>query len=339
VTPLDQHVLVPKGPQAAHIAELWWFYLGVLGVVTILVWAFVLIALFKRDADSELGDAPRLTSESLAELPPPARPLGMLDPAQERRKLRAVLLASGATVVVLFVLLAESIATGSLLADSREKPALHIQVTGNRWWWSVRYPASIPSQTFTTANEIHIPVGRPVRLELASNDVIHSFWVPNLHGKRDLVPGRRTTLTIQADTPGKYRGQCAEFCGYSHAQMALWVIAEPPAAFEAWRAAQQRTPPAPSSELTRRGQAVFLSGPCVMCHSIAGTIAQSNVGPDLSHVASRISLAAGSLPNTRGNLAGWLLNAPHLKPGVAMPSISLEAEDLHALLAYLETLE
>ena len=149
-----------------------------------------------------------------------------------------------------------------------------VEVVGHQWWWEVKYLDRDGAPDFTTANEIHIPVGRPVRLELTSGDVIHSFWVPNLNGKRDLVPGRRTTLTIQADAPGKFRGQCAEFCGHAHAQMALWVIAQPRAEFEAWRAAQLRPPPAPASEQAQRGQAVFMSGPCVLCHSIAGTSAR-----------------------------------------------------------------
>jgi cytochrome c oxidase subunit II len=242
------------------------------------------------------------------------------------------------TVIVLFVMLGRSVLTGYALDQLPTEDALEIEVTGHQWWWQVHYRDADPSQGITTANEIHIPVGRPVVLALASSDVVHSFWVPSLHGKRDLVPGHVNTLTLRADRPGVYRGQCAEFCGQAHALMALWVVAEPAAAFEAWRAAQRKTPPAPETPETKRGQQVFLGGPCVLCHTVAGTSAQSNAGPDLTHFASRKSLAAASLPNTRGHLAGWLLNAQSLKPGSTMPNIGLSADDLHALIAYLETL-
>jgi cytochrome c oxidase subunit II len=335
VTPIDQHMLVPRGPQAAEIASLWWFYLAVVTVVVLLVWAFVLVALIRRRD----GDAtPALDEETLAEVKP-AQPVRTLPRAGERRRLQWVSGFTGLTVVTLLVLLVESVASGDRIASLSRQHAVHIELTGHRWWWGARYMDDQDhSKIFATANELHIPVGRPVELTLRSADVIHSFWVPNLSGKRDLIPGRTTHLLLRADQAGTYRGQCAEFCGHAHAEMALSVVAEPQAKYEAWAAQQRQNAPDPSSPEAQRGRDVFMSGPCVMCHSIAGTPAQSGQGPDLTHVASRKRLAAETLPNTRGHLAGWVLNAPNLKPGTQMPSITLPADDLHALLAYLETL-
>jgi cytochrome c oxidase subunit 2 len=338
MNPLNQHVLVPKGPQAAHIAELYWFYGTVMAVVCILVWAFVIVALLRRHERRGGLRPPALDAESLQQAAPAAR-LEELPIAREQAHLRWVVGATGLTVVVLFVLLYRSIATGNMLTDSAPEGALRIHITGHRWWWNVRYLDDDPSRTFVTANELHIPVKRPVQLVLDSSDVIHSFWVPNLHGKRDLVPGRSTTLVLQADSPGLYRGQCAEFCGHAHAQMAILVVAESAERFEAWRKAQRSQAVAPVTAEQKRGQQVFLESPCLLCHTISGTDAQATLGPDLSHVASRRTLAAGMLDNNRGNLAGWLVNAQHLKPAVAMPNITLPADDLHALIAYLESLK
>jgi cytochrome c oxidase subunit 2 len=189
-----------------------------------------------------------------------------------------------------------------------------------------------------TANEIHVPVGRPVAIDLKSRDVIHSFWVPNLHGKMDAIPGRVTNTWLQADSPGVWRGQCAEFCGLQHAHMALTVVAHPAHEFEQWLSAQREPATQPTEEIALRGQQVFLSGPCMMCHTIRGTPALSAFGPDLTHVASRRTLAAGTIPNTRGHLAGWILDPQVIKPGTRMPPTALGSEDLQALLAYLERL-
>jgi cytochrome c oxidase subunit II len=168
--------------------------------------------------------------------------------------------------------------------------------------------------------------------------VIHSVWVPNLNGKRDLVPGRTTTLWFQADTPGVYRGQCAEFCGHQHAKMALLVIAEPPDRYARWASAQGTVPPPPTDSVAARGQQVFLTSTCVMCHAIQGTPAGSRAGPDLTHLASRLTLAAATLPNTRGNLAGWIVDPQGVKPGTQMPPNQLAPADLEALLTYLQSL-
>ncbi|HYC53077.1 MAG TPA: c-type cytochrome, partial [Gemmatimonadaceae bacterium] len=191
----------------------------------------------------------------------------------------------------------------------------------------------------TDANEIHVPTGQPVLIELASNDVIHSLWVPSLGGKKDLIPRYKDTLWFQADTPGVYRGQCAEFCGHQHAKMGVEVIAHPPAEFQQWLARNRLPAPHPTDTVTQRGQEVFLAGSCVLCHAITGTRATSHAGPDLTHLASRRRIAAGTLPNSRGNLAAWILDPQSIKPGANMPSNPLSPSDLEALLAYLETLK
>ena len=174
--------------------------------------------------------------------------------------------------------------------------------------------------------------------ELRSSDVIHSFWPPNLSPKRDLIPGNVNSLWFQADSAGVYRGQCAEFCGHQHAKMAFLMVAQPPAEFAAWLARQRDTALTPTDSLAKRGQEVFLASQCAMCHAISGTPAGSRIGPDLTHLASRRTIAAGTLPNTRGNLAGWIVNPQVIKPGVKMPPNQFESADLLALVTYLETL-
>jgi cytochrome c oxidase subunit 2 len=296
------------------------------------------LAIVRRRATREPPPSPALRAELLPPDGSPARSVRVLSPVHERRLLRSVVAATLVTLGLLLLLLSMSVITGKALDSLDNEGALSIELTGQQWWWRARYLDDDASQIVITANELHIPVGRPVRFELTSNDVIHSFWVPNLHGKRDLVPGHRTSLVLQADRAGVYRGQCAEFCGHGHADMALWIIAESPAAFAAWRKQQLTPPPAPATEQQKRGQEVFLSGPCVLCHAVSGTVAQASVGPDLSHLMTRRSLGADALPNTRGHLAGWILNSQSSKPGNHMPNLSLPAEDLHALLSYLETL-
>jgi len=182
-------------------------------------------------------------------------------------------------------------------------------------------------------------VGRPVLIRGSSLDVIHSFWIPNLQGKRDLIPGRTTTEWFQADQPGRYRGQCAEFCGLQHAHMALWVVAESPDQFRKWMATQLQVAANPSNASEQRGHDVFLDHACVLCHSIRGTTAAGQVAPDLTHFGSRLSIAAGTLPNNRGNLAGWIADPQAIKPGNHMATVPLKSEDMSPLLDYLESLK
>ena len=237
-----------------------------------------------------------------------------------------------------FALLSASVVTGRAVGSLQSPEPLAIEITGHQWWWEVRYLSDQPQLMATTANELHIPVGRPVALTLKSADVIHSFWVPSLHGKMDLVPGRVNTLWIQAERPGIYRGQCAEYCGMQHAHMGLVTVAESPDGFVRWLTAQRATAAPPSTPEQSRGRDVFERGPCAMCHTIRGTSAAAVLGPDLTHVASRGTIAAGRAPNTRGYLAGWLADPQQLKPGNRMPATGLSPEDLQALVAYLETL-
>ena len=218
--------------------------------------------------------------------------------------------------------------------------ALVITVTGRMWWWEVRYPAEGAVAAFTTANEIHIPTGRPVFIALASDDVIHSFWVPALAGKLDMVPGRLQHLLLSADRAGTYRGQCAEFCGEQHALMALHVVAKAPQEFDAWRAAQA-APAAPAPDARRQlGQQAFLAQRCDACHTVRGVGAESRLGPDLTHVGSRLHLAAGTLPNGTASLAHWVAHVQDIKRGARMPSYpQLDGETLGALAAWLESLK
>jgi cytochrome c oxidase subunit 2 len=213
---------------------------------------------------------------------------------------------------------------------------LDIEIIGHQWWWEVHYT----NQDFDTANEIHIPVGQTVTLHVTTADVIHSFWVPELHGKMDLIPGQTNTFTIQADQAGVYRGQCAEFCGAQHAHMAFLVIAESAEDFQTWLDHQSQPGAEPEvGSLEQQGQQAFLGSACVYCHTIEGTNASGHVGPDLTHLASRRTIASGILPNTPGNLAGWIINSQTIKPGNHMPPMNLNGDQVQALLAYLATLK
>jgi cytochrome c oxidase subunit 2 len=317
-----QDALHTYGIQAGHIGRLWNFTLGLCTLVFAAIVAACLLALWR---------APRADATTAPDLSSLARP--------ERRIHRALGWAVGISTLGLLALLAADVVTSRALARMPLRGAVNIELVGHQWWWEARYKDEDVSRQFSTANELHIPVGRPVVVTLKSSDVIHSLWVPNLHGKRDLIPGRTAILRLQADQPGTYRGQCAEFCGLEHAMMALLVKAEPDAQYEAW-AAQQRLPaPEPSSALARRGREVFLGTSCVMCHTISGTVANAVLGPDLTHLASRQTIAAGMLPNEPGHLAGWISDPQALKPGVNMPANTLPPDDLQALLAYLETLK
>jgi len=221
--------------------------------------------------------------------------------------------------------------------------AYPIAIHAKQFEWQVTYPGADGQlgtpDDFTVRNQLHVPVGRPVVFTMEGPDVIHSLWVPPLHGKKDLIPGHATSLWIKADRPGAFGGQCAEFCGYQHAHMRLLVIAESRGAFDAWLARQRRPAPEPTDAQARRGRDVFLTGPCAICHTIVGTPAAARLGPDLTHLAGRTTLAAGTLPNTPGHLAGWIIDPQRIKPGVHMPSIGLDGADLQALLAYLGSLK
>ncbi len=238
----------------------------------------------------------------------------------------------------LFGLALTSFLTDRALVHAAAEPQVTLKVTAQQWWWQIEYTDPDPSRQVRTANEIHLPVGAPVLVELAATDVIHSLWVPNLHGKRDLIPGRPNEIRLQPLKVGRYRGQCAEFCGLQHAHMALDVIVESRQDFDAWYERQLATPPPASEPRAARGQQVFFTSACNLCHAIAGTEAAATYGPDLSHVASRLTLAAGTLPNDAEHMRRWLENPQRVKPGNRMPVVSLPREDLDALVAYMGTL-
>jgi cytochrome c oxidase subunit 2 len=215
---------------------------------------------------------------------------------------------------------------------------LTINVTAHQWWWSANYGDTDRSKAFTTANEIHIPVGLPVHFVLTSPDVIHSFWVPALGGKTDVIPGRANQMWLEAEKAGVYRGQCSEYCGLQHAEMAFYVIAEPKAQFEAWRAAQQAPAAAATTDDLQTGLAHFRDH-CGKCHTVRGTAADGAKGPDLTHLMSRSTIAAGMLTNNIGNLSGWIAHPQGIKPGALMPDIAISGPELQSVLAYVETLK
>ena len=225
------------------------------------------------------------------------------------------------------------------MASAATNQKLSIKLTANQWWWDVQYNSDDPSKIVRTANEIHLPVGVPVRIILDSNDVIHSFWVPSLAGKEDLIPGRETDITITPKKTGIFRGECAEFCGVQHAHMALIVDVDSYPDFVKWWDHQLQPAPSPSTPLTLAGYNYVTKGPCSACHNIAGTPASGTVAPDLTHLASRRSIAAGMLPMGEGGLYGWVEDPQSVKPGNRMPTIGLEPGQLHAVVAYLETLK
>jgi cytochrome c oxidase subunit 2 len=309
----------PAGLQAARIARLTWILLGTTTIVfaivlALLAWAIV-IGIRRRERPS------------------------VDRPASDVAMTGAVSVGTVATVFIVITLLAASIWTDRLLMSLHASNALTIAVTGHQWWWELQYENSVPSQSVQTANEIHIPTGQPVLLKLTSADVIHSFWAPSLHGKRDLIPGYTTTEWIEADHPGVFRGQCAEFCGRQHAHMAFSVIAEGQDEFNHWLSAQRATARPPVTDLERRGQQVFMSQTCSACHTVLGTDAHGLVGPALTHIASRGMIGAATLTATHQDLAAFIRNSQAAKPGNYMPPHSMSTEDTNALVAYLQSLQ
>ena len=318
------NALNPTGPQAQNLSRLWWLFFIVCSVVFVIVMIALLLSLRNKTTEPQLATAPVIE--------PPLE--------QERKRRNVIISAVTITVIILFVFLIASYSAGrSMTAELEHKNGLNIELTGHQWWWEVRYDDVDASNIFTTANEIHIPVGVPVTFSLKAADVIHSFWVPNLAGKKDLIPGKINTIWLQADKPGVYRGQCAEYCGLQHARMALWIVAEPQEQFNAWRQNQTQTSVTPASDSLKRGQQVFLTSTCVMCHAINGTPAGSNIGPNLTHVGSRQMIAAATLVNTRDHMAQWIRDSQTFKPGNKMPQNNLSDADLQALVEYLQSLQ
>ncbi|HEX6804169.1 MAG TPA: cytochrome c oxidase subunit II [Terriglobales bacterium] len=317
----EHNALHPAGPQASDIEWLYWV------IFWIVFAAFVLmIAGFTRAA---------VKTHSSAEAMLPITS----DPEGDRRAKWAVSSAVAVTVLTLFAVLFMSVITGKKVEGRTSTNPITIQITGHQWWWEVQYPSPQADQTITTANEIHIPVGRPVVILTSSADVIHSFWAPSVNGKRDLLPGYSSAFWIQIDKPGVYPGRCAEFCGLQHAHMGFSIIAEDEDTFQQWEAQQLKPAPDPTDAEAQHGKEVFLTHACVMCHTIRGTSAGSRMGPDLTHLASRKMIAAETLPNTTGALAGWIVDPQRIKPGTNMAPNPLAPDDLQALLTYLQTLQ
>lgn len=305
--------LDPAGPFAAPIHVLSWVLLGGGGFVLALVLAALLLALF--------------------------------GPRRWRRRLGGPWLvwAGGLAfpIVVLSALLVYGLSLTGDLSQAPRPGEMRVRVTGEMWWWRIAYLDEQGREVFQDANEVHIPVGRPVVFELDSADVIHSFWVPQLGGKRDMIPGRRNLLRLQADAPGTYAGQCAEYCGGPHALMGLVVIAHEPSAYATWRARQAQGAQASQDLAIRRGAQVFAGAGCGACHTVRGQAGANGLaGPDLTHVGSRRTLGAGILPNNPGTLAGWIADSQAIKPGNRMPAYRvLSGSDLNALAAYLASLK
>jgi cytochrome c oxidase subunit II len=312
-------VLEPQGPVAAEILRLFYAYFDVSALVFTLVIAALGLALGRKRQAAPDGQEP--------------------SDAVQRSKSRAVTWATVATVLTLLGLLIASVATGHAMALLPTERPVRVQIISHKWWWEFRYPVSGPATQFNTAYELHIPVNRPIQLELVATDVIHSFWVPSLSGKRDAIPGKHNVLWLRADRPGSYEGQCAEFCGTEHAHMRFLVVAESAAEFAAWRDHQLGSPPPPNDPLRQHGLEVFMNSRCSSCHAIAGTDAFATVGPDLTHMGSRRRLAMGTLANDPAHLSRWIDNPQSDKPGVQMPSTPLGPEERRALVAYLEGLK
>jgi len=316
------NMLAPGGPAAAGIARLGTFALILFSAVTIAVWLLLgVITMRRRGSFSEHA-------------PVEEAPVG-----QGWLMIFGFAIPAG-VLALLFVLMLSTMKRFPIApAHAMDAPAA-IRVTGRQWWFDAEYLGNAPNEAVHVAGELHVPVGQPVDVQLQTRDVIHSFWIPRLHGKVDLVPGFVNHVRLQADQPGVYEGRCAEFCGVQHAHMLLRVFADRPDAFEAWVAHQRKPASEPQDGFARHGRDVFMSAACPICHTIRGTPAQGAVGPDLTHLASRSRIAGESLSNDPANLEAWVVHAQSLKKGAQMPDLpQFRGDDLRALVAYLQGLD
>jgi cytochrome c oxidase subunit 2 len=308
-----QSILQTHSPQAHNIALLWWWMLGAAVIVFFGALAMLVIGFFRRGT--------------------PGLPLfGEREEVNERMVLVFGIAIPAVVLVVLFGV-SDVYLVGQTSPPNPQTTSMTIDVIGHQWWWEVRYPGSAA----VTANEIHIPVRTPVRVEVRTADVIHSFWVPQLNRKIDAIPGRRNAVELDADAVGRYRGQCAEFCGLQHAHMGFSVVAESAGDFERWVTRNQQPAPEPTSDLVERGELVFTSSACAGCHTIDGTTAQGTRGPNLTHVGTRQTLGARTIPNTPSEMKRWIENPATFKPGVKMPPAELSNDQVEALVAYLQS--
>jgi cytochrome c oxidase subunit 2 len=315
---LDRSIFAPRGAGAQAIAQLGWLMIGVCLFVTVVMLAIFFHALFRASSTPRTDGRAEVTTK------------------------RWVGAGVGATVLILTGLVAASFATDRALSvQGAQAPAVYIDVIAHQWWWEIRYKAQNDEPDFVTANELHLPVGEAVSLTLQSQDVIHSFWLPNIDRKRDIIPGHEQSISLVAKETGTWHGRCAEFCGYQHAHMELLAVVESRQTFDQWRAGQAHAALPPSSPLSERGAAVFSEGLCGTCHVVRGSPAAgfSSTAPDLTHLASRQMLAAGTLPNNPGALAAWITDPQRFKPGVKMAVNRLSEKDREALVSYLGSLE
>jgi cytochrome c oxidase subunit 2 len=313
------------GPASDRIANLSWFMTILFLVVTLVMWALLALAFARRRG-------------TLAEHAP-------IDIGGGQ-----AWIAIGGLAIPLLILTVIFVLGLELLADfpihgmhhgmTAAMPRPDIRIVGHQWWWEVQYLDGTQEEQFTTANEIHVPAHRPMNIELESADVMHSFWVPALHGKVDLVPGHPNFIRLEASEPGTFQGQCAEFCGAQHAHMRLLVVAEEPAAYDAWLQNQRRPGAEPTTLAALQGEHLFVQGPCSMCHQVRGTLAGGHVAPDLTHIGSRRFIAANSFPNNNAYLEAWITHAQSLKPDAQMPDITqFNGVQLRDLTAYLRQLQ
>jgi cytochrome c oxidase subunit 2 len=316
-TPLSY--LSAAGERAGTILPLTWFTLSVSIVVCVVIAILLCVGVSRRRV--------RHTAE-----------IKQVPVSEASGGLRWISVGLAISAVPLLITLVWTLSALAATSGPPAHPGLTIDVTPHQWWWDVQYQGRQPSDIFNTANEIHIPVGVRVLVRLHGADVIHSFWVPQLSGKTDAIPGQTNLSWMEASTPGRYRGQCQEYCGAEHANMGFEVVAQTPQDFERWRAGQLAPAPAADTAALQHGQQV-VEFRCGLCHQVRGTTAGGAAAPDLTHIMSRRMLAAGSLPNNPGTLVAWIQNAQELKPGTLMPDQFLTAAELPDVQAYLETLK
>ena len=316
-TPLA--LLRTAGPAADPLTRLGWGLSAVSVAVVVIIAVLLVLAIVRKRSgttqDVEEGAA--------------------LMPIRQREGLRWIYVGTGISVIVLFACAVWTLFTLAAVAAPASTPRVTVEVRGYQFWWRVRYLDAQGRVLATTANEIHVPVGEPVRFQLSSGDVIHSFWVPALAGKMDAIPGQTNVTWLQADRAGRYRGQCSEYCGAQHAHMALFVDAESPDDFDRWLAGQRGD--ATSGPARADGAAIFRAN-CAGCHAVRGTAATGALAPDLTHLMTRKTIAAGALPNDPADLARWISHAQEVKPGNQMPSMALDPHDLSAVVEYLGSL-
>ncbi|WP_137787806.1 cytochrome c oxidase subunit II [Sphingomonas sp. 3P27F8] len=311
-------VLAPAGYQAHALLDVLKLTVFVGAAMYVLVLAFLTLGIVRRRVQ-ESGDLP------------------VVEPADAGLH-RGLIAWSVLILCGLSLLITASFVLDRHLAAAQPSETLEVRVTAQQWWWRFVYRDPATGRWVETANELHLPVGRTVRVTLGSNDVIHSFWVPSLAGKMDVIPGRVNVLDLTPRRLGWFRGQCAEFCGVQHAHMAFDVKVESEADFRAWLANQARPAVSPSGVDAARGMRI-VSTQCAACHTVRGTAAAGRAGPDLTHLGARRRMAAGTLALNRGNIEGWILQPQSIKPGTLMPATSLDSRGAEAVARYLEALK